>query len=480
MKDHSLFAETFYQSGVGQALLYMDGSIADVNNAFCEFTGYSKEEIKELGVFGITYPDDYDSDEERFAMLRRQEINHYQMEKRYRRKGGGFRWGLLNASIIQDGTDGEPFIYSQVQDITERKKMLQDLEESEERYRSLVEHAPDGIFVHDERFLYVNPAFARMLGAGSPHEIEGLQTSSFFTKPERVPVRRQPEEFPNSSLEPKRFETELAAVDGTSIEVEVTAFNTHFNGRPAVQAIVRDVTERNKMNQWLQRSEKLSMVGQLAAAVAHEIRNPLTSVKGFMQLFKETKTYSDTYTDIVFEELDRVETIINEFLTLAKPKVDIHFEQTSLARLIKQVVTLLETQAQLDNHQIMCDIDPDMEEIECESGLLKQVLINVIKNGLESLDAKGTVRVTAVQADEKTVKIEVTDNGSGIPADRLKHIGEPFYSTKEKGTGLGLMTSYKNIEIHKGSLGIESEVGEGTKVTIVLPVDQKQDEEFKE
>ncbi len=476
MKDHSLFAETFYQSGVGQALLYMDGSIAEVNKAFCEFTGYSKEEIQEMGVYGITYPDDYDSDEERFAMLRRQEISHYQMEKRYRRKGGGFRWGLLNASIIQDGTDGDLFIYSQVQDITERKKMLQDLEESEERYRSLVEHAPDGIFVHDERFIYVNPAFARMLGASSPHEIEGMDTSHFFIKPERVPVRSYPEEYAAAVFEGKRFETELAAVDGTPIEVEVTAFNTHFNGRPAVQAIVRDVTERNKMNQWLQRSEKLSMVGQLAAAVAHEIRNPLTSVKGFMQLFKETKTYSDSYTDIVFEELDRVETIINEFLTLAKPKVDIHFERTSLVKLIKQVVTLLETQAQLNNHQIICDIDPGIGDIECEPGLLKQVLINVIKNGLESLDAKGTVSVTAKQADDNMVEIKVKDNGSGIPEDRLKHLGEPFYSTKEKGTGLGLMTSYKNIELHKGSLQIESEIDEGTEVTILLPTEQEQAE----
>ena len=228
----------------------------------------------------------------------------------------------------------------------------------------------------------------------------------------------------------------------------------------------RDVTEEKQAEELMLKSEKLKLAGQLAAGISHEVRNPLTAIKGFFQLIKTTGM-NDDYFKIIDDELSRIEDISGELLILAKPQTNT-YQENELHQLIKEVVLLLETQAILKSIKINTFNLNDNLWIHCDKSKIKQVLINLIKNAIEVMDT-GVITIQVSRSAEEAI-IMVTDDGPGIPADRLHKIGEPFYSTKEKGTGLGLLTSYKIIEHHKGSIQVKSQVGEGTTFTVSLPL----------
>ncbi|MCT8137269.1 GHKL domain-containing protein [Anaerobacillus sp. CMMVII] len=222
------------------------------------------------------------------------------------------------------------------------------------------------------------------------------------------------------------------------------------------------------MEVWLRKTEKLSLVGQLAAGVAHEIRNPLTSIKGFMQLVKSTKECKDFYIDIILSELERTESIIYEFLSLAKPNEIKHMEKTNITEILVKVIQLLEAQAHLQGVTINTSFQEDYV-IQCNKNEMKQVFLNLIQNAIEACHSNGCIQIQLKEKDLNHIIIQIQDDGCGIPRERLHKLGEPFYSTKEKGTGLGLLVTYKIIEGHKGKVNFTSEVGKGTTVEIVLP-----------
>jgi two-component system sporulation sensor kinase A len=241
-----------------------------------------------------------------------------------------------------------------------------------------------------------------------------------------------------------------------------------YGGKEAILSIGNDITKRKEQTeQLLQKSEKLALLGQMAAGIAHEIRNPLTSIKGFIQLFK-SETHQAEYYDIVLSELDRINTIVGEFLVLAKPTAAV-FAEKDVKELLKDVVTLINTQSILNNVQIFVDIESVLPKISCEENQLKQVFLNLLKNAIEAMPSGGNIDVKVKVKAEGEISIQIIDHGIGIPKDRIPTLGEPFYTTKEKGTGLGLMTCYKIIESHSGQLMIDSEVNEGTTIEIILP-----------
>ncbi|MDG5786293.1 PAS domain S-box protein [Evansella sp. AB-P1] len=229
----------------------------------------------------------------------------------------------------------------------------------------------------------------------------------------------------------------------------------------------RDITEKKKSEELLHQSEKLSAVGQLAAGIAHEIRNPLTSLKGFLQLIKNNNGGKKEYFDIMMSEFMRIEQILNELLVLSKPQ-SMKKEKNSLDKLLNHTVTLLNTQAIIKNIEIETKITKKDINIKCSEHQIKQVFVNLIKNAIEAMDNGGKIIVSLEQEmDEATVRI--IDEGCGIPEEKLKRLGDPFFTTKESGTGLGLMVSYKIIEDHGGEIHIHSIEGSGTTFTVKLP-----------
>ena len=222
----------------------------------------------------------------------------------------------------------------------------------------------------------------------------------------------------------------------------------------------------------LRKSEKLAVVGELAAGVAHEIRNPLTSLKGFIQLLKEGER-NQMYFDIIEAELERLNEIVDEFLLLGKPnpaKKAYHH----VSDMLQHVMKLLEGQALLHHVTVQYSIDEQLPPLYCDENQLKQVFINIIKNAIEAMPNGGILRIEAKQRLD-SILIFITDEGCGIPKERMATLGEPFYSTKEKGTGLGLMVSFKIVEAHGGKMEIHSEEGKGTTVCLLFPISSKQE-----
>jgi two-component system, sporulation sensor kinase E len=233
--------------------------------------------------------------------------------------------------------------------------------------------------------------------------------------------------------------------------------------------LLRDVTERNQMQEQIRKSDTLQVVGQLAAGIAHEIRNPMTALKGFVQLLESSiQEDHSLYFDIIKSELKRIETIITEFLVLAKPQA-VKFEKKNLAGVVKETIDLLNAQALLENIQFELTVSPQLPMVYCEPNQIKQVLINVIKNAIEVTSNGGRIFVEVYSTEPRYVTVSIRDQGDGMPEERIKRLGEPFYTTKEKGTGLGLMVSYKIIEEHKGRIEVESKIGEGTAFHVILP-----------
>lgn len=234
---------------------------------------------------------------------------------------------------------------------------------------------------------------------------------------------------------------------------------------------VRADRERTLAEDMVHRLDKLSAVGQLAAGFVHEIRNPLAAVKGFTQLLSERARESEQlYFRLIMSELSRIQDLTDELLVLAKPHpANLHMYE--ILPLVTEVTTLLHPQCLMQNVQFALRAPDRLPSIRCDCGHIKQVLINLLKNAMEAMPLKGSLTVTVGErVGHSQVFIEITDTGPGIAPAVLGRIGEPFMSTKEEGTGLGLFLCQRIIDHHHGELHIASEVGKGTTVTVCLPV----------
>lgn len=267
-----------------------------------------------------------------------------------------------------------------------------------------------------------------------------------------------------------RCEEKIPMPDGsvrTFDTIKVPLFNED-QSRKGLVVIGRDISDRKLAEEKLRKTEKLSIVGELAASIAHEIRNPLTSLKGFLQLLQKNANNSDDYYfQIMLEELDRINTIVGELLVLAKPQ-GIHYEAIRIENLLSRVLSLIEPQANLYSINMELHKEENLPDLYCEPNLLKQMFINIIKNSIEADSTKIDIEISSL--DQEYIMVNIIDNGSGIEKERLQYIGEPFYSSKEKGTGLGMTISYRIVETHQGSIHLTSEIGKGTTVTVTLPI----------
>lgn len=237
----------------------------------------------------------------------------------------------------------------------------------------------------------------------------------------------------------------------------------------AIIYLIENMNEQIKMKQELIRTEKMNVVSQLAASVAHEIRNPMTSVRGFMQLMqKEDLTKEQQlYISISIEELDRAQEIINQYLALAKPQTD-QYETIDLTSVIQQSIDVMHSYAILNSIHITQEVEPSLK-IEGLKLEIQQVLINIIKNAIEAIKSEGEIWISAAKNSTGFISIQIKDNGVGLTEDQLKKLGSPYYSTKEKGTGLGLTVCHQIVKQMGGQITIKSELKKGTCFTINLP-----------
>ncbi|PEC20651.1 ATP-binding protein [Bacillus cereus] len=231
------------------------------------------------------------------------------------------------------------------------------------------------------------------------------------------------------------------------------------------QSYVRTVFEM--MNN-MKETENLAVIGTMSTTIAHEIRNPLTALKGFTQMQKERNPADTMSYDIMLQEIERVNGFVSELMLLGKPK-PINYEWCNIREILLYVVQLMESYAAQYKVKLHLQVDGNLPDINGDDKQLKQVLLNIIKNGIESMPEGGDIHICVFKKTGDKLCISVEDQGFGIENEKIEKIGKAFYTTKENGTGLGLMITYKIIEEHQGSMVIQSSMGVGTKVEIYLP-----------
>ncbi|WP_219835870.1 ATP-binding protein [Paenibacillus sp. R14(2021)] len=337
-------------------------------------------------------------------------------------------------------------------------------------YKRLIQYLPEPIFVHDgNTIFFTNQAGLKLLGT-TEADMQRDPSISRFLHPDYIEFSVDRIKKVMNTDEPNEFaHFKVIDVSGEIIDVEAssTRIRNYLGKGTVAQSVFRDIRERKKEEEALIQSEKLSVVGQMAAGIAHEIRNPLTSLIGFSKFLKTRINNYHEYFDIMLVELDRINTIVQEFMALAKPQAN-QFRRHDLIKTIQSVLTLLETQAIMNNVQLVANYDTAAAELLCEENQLKQVFVNVIKNAIESMPQGGIVSIDLTSGELDEITVSIADQGIGIPENQLSMLGGPFFTTKASGTGLGLMICYRIIEGHQGRMDISSEPGQGTTVTIGL------------
>ncbi|MBX9955487.1 PAS domain S-box protein [Peribacillus simplex] len=351
-------------------------------------------------------------------------------------------------------------------------KMLRSQQEfilKDEQYRSLFKHNPDCVLELnlEGNVVSINPEAEKLLGHHSDN-LKGKNANHLINWNESDKVS----EFFTQSLqgEAVKFETTIQNNSDEQRIIRVTFLPIIVHSEMlGVYAIVRDITELRREEELMIMSEKLSVIGHLAAAVAHEIRNPLTSLKGFVQLMDMTKEVNPLHSDIMLKEIDRINIISSELLVLGK-KQDVALSRIDLADSLQQVFTLMKAETNLNNIEMGLKVKTaEPIYIMADSIELKQLVINIVKNSIEAIEDNGEIDISLQIIDGHAV-VSVSDNGMGMGSERLERIGEPFYSTKEKGTGIGLAICRKIVHRLQGEMDFESEINKGTTVTIRIPL----------
>ncbi|ESU31655.1 hypothetical protein G3A_15470 [Bacillus sp. 17376] len=438
------------------------GQILAANEATCKIFGLPHEELVKHKISDFIYQKD-----EKYSEMKQiiNEKGALRDEAFFLLPNGETR--LLEFTVKLNAGDG--YHMTIVRDASERYHMEQKLRKSEKRFRRIFEGSIEGMILWDDNCQHyeINPSAMAKLEL-KPEDLEGKNFRKLFMNlglsEELIDEKVQ------ALLRKGRLDGRVTIPfeDGRLKHFEYTVKRQLVDSLNLI--VFRNITEKIEMEAQLLKSDTLNMLGELAAGIAHEIRNPMTALKGFIQLLENSTGDSfSLYFQVIKTELQRIDSIINEFLILAKPK-SIKYENTNISKIMDETVSLLTAQAMLHDVQIKTLYDDDLPEFLCEPNQLKKVFINIIKNAIEVMPKGGLVSVTVSKAPGNRIHICIQDEGEGIPAEKIKKLGEPFYTTKERGTGLGLMVSFKIIEEHGGTIEIESKVGDGTLFHIYLPI----------
>lgn len=352
----------------------------------------------------------------------------------------------------------------------ELKETLSTLEESEFKYRLIAENTSDLIMVvnKDHSISYFSPSHELVLGYKDT-DLKEFELYHFI-HPDDVHLCKNTLEKLIHHKEAQSMELRFKHIEGHYVEIESRCMPVkgEENTIEHIVIISRDISERKKAEEFLLQSEKLSIVGELAAGIAHEIRNPLTTIKGFVQLYKNEDRPLE-FTELLLTELERIETITSELLTLGKPQA-IQMNRTNLRELLENTLELLSPQAHMNAIQFRANFEEHPFFVIGEKNQLKQVFLNILKNAMEAMKDGGVIDIKLQKGPRNECLITFKDEGCGIPEELIPRLGEPFYSLKEKGTGLGLMICQKIIKQHHGTITYKSKVKEGTLVEIKLPL----------
>jgi PAS domain S-box-containing protein len=415
-------------------------------------------------------------------LLRKEEELHvYQTTQR--RANGTLYPVEVHLQLID--REGKHLFLAVALDITERRRSARALRESEERYRLLIERSPDAIFVYcEDKIVFANPATLLLFGADRPEQVLGRDVLEIMHPDSRVVIRERNRHAMAGEKTPL-MEQKLIRLDGAMVEVEAMGIASIHDGKPAVQAILRDVTEKKQMEAQALRNQRMESIGSLAAGIAHDLNNALAPILMAGSLLRSRcadQSMSRMLT-LIQESAEHAGNLVKQVLTFARGTQD-ERSVTNMGPLIAELGGIaLHTFSH--SIEIRTEVAPDLWQIMANPTQLHQVLLNLCINARDAMDQGGTLTLSAINIELDTanltmapqaatgryVRLSVADTGSGMAPEVRARIFEPFYTTKDlgKGTGLGLSTARAIVEAHGGFFQVQSTPGLGTEFQMYLP-----------
>jgi len=465
-----------------------EGKFLDCNQALLDMLGYpTKEEFLKINIAQDLYVNPGDRKILKERIEREDHVQDWEVE--FKKKDGERITVLLTGYPIKN-EKGEVVGYQGINlDISDRKRIENELREANQFFMNLIESSVDGIIAADMKgniFIF-NKGAETLTGYTAEEVIGKLHITKIYPEgvsKEIMKKLRSPEYGGVGKFSP----TQLNVLNkfGEEIHVQLSAALI-YDGKGqeiASVGIFTDLRSRLMMEKKLQEthlqlvsSEKMASLGKLAAGIAHEINNPLGGILIYSSLIMEDLPEEDSKRgDLarIVQEAGRCKEIVRSLLEFAR-QTEPKMEPTDINRAINDGLFFLVNQALFHNIQIVKKFDPFLPFVRGNASQLKQVFMNIIVNAAEAMHGSGTLTIiTSPAPDRKTVFVEFTDTGEGIPEENFTRIFDPFFTTKEvgKGTGLGLATSYGIVEDHGGKIGVRSKVGKGTTFTIELPIHQ--------
>lgn len=465
-----------------------DGSIVDVNEAAVEFYGWPVEIMKSMK---ITQINTLSPEEIKIAMKTAFAEKRKNFLFRHRKSSGELvDVEVYSGPLVQEGRN---LIYSIVHDISERVASEKSLKESEQRFRMLVDGAPDAIFIWiSGYFAFVNQAAVNLYGAESAQQLLGLSVLARIHPDYEEAAKARIHIINEERKAVPPMEQIHVRLDGKLVNVDVTAVPIDYQDKSGGMVFVRNITERKKLETekleieaQLRQQQRLEAIGTLAGGVAHEINNPINGIMNYAQLILdslEKDTANAEYAREIIYETERVSTIVKNLLQFSRHEKQAH-SYASIEDIIHQTISLTKNIIKKDQIDLQICLDKELPEVKCRSQQIQQVLMNLLINAKDALNEKypeyhenKIIRVFCKQyesEDRRWIRITVEDHGNGISEGIREKIFEPFFSTKpkDKGTGLGLSISFGIIKDHHGTLNIDTVIGSYTCFNIDLPVD---------
>lgn len=431
-----------------------DATLTFVNQAYCRYFGLKEHELLGKTFLSFLPEEDRELSTKKYSCLSR-ENPFSQYEHRVMDANGEIAWQEWTDRGIFDNDGNLIEIQSIGRDITRRKLAEEALAKSEAKFRKLAETAPAYIFLlQGTHFLYINPNMEKLIGYTLEECLEmdfGEIVHPLFRElvTGRSMARQRGENVPAS------YEFKIISKGQQEHWIEFYGDTIEFEGLPAVMGVAYDITKKKEMQDTMARYHQLHLIGEMAASIGHEIRNPMTCVRGFLQMVKDNEHHSSQVDlfDLMIEELDRANSIITEFLSLAKNKA-LDFKEYNLNSILQNIYPLLLVEALEQNKSLELGLG-EISNIMLDEKEIRQLIYNLVRNGFEAMAPGGKLLIKTFMEDNFMV-MAVQDQGRGIKAEVLEKIGSPFFTTKENGTGLGLSVCYNIAAHHHANIEIDT------------------------
>jgi len=448
-----------------------------LSDGVSDLTGYTREEylVQRTIPYGTTtHPGDRDRVRQDVLAALEQ---HRPFELTYRilTKAGEVKWVWERGEGIYAQDGALSYLEGFITDVTERKRAEHLLRQSEERYRRLIAVSPYAILVNrGDHIIFANDQAIKLFGAVKTEEVLKKSPMELFHADDHDIIRERIQELVEGTAQGPMLEGTIVTLGGKAVDVEISGARFVDEEGPAILMMLRDVSERKRLQDQLRRTERVAELGTLASGMAHEIGTPMNVILGRAEYLMDRVTEEPIKRGLrtIITQVERITKVMNQLLSFARRKAPQRVP-LDLRKVIEDGMEMFQERLARNQIRINMEMAEPCPMVLADADQMSQVLLNLVMNALHAMPEGGTLHV-GLEPEQPMVKLTIGDTGHGIPPEAIGNIYDPFFTTKEfgKGTGLGLTVVKGIIEEHQGSIVVESEEGKGTRFTVLLPIDQ--------